>query len=162
MKSWQDSFERGDEIMTGPFTGKASDGRDMHYVVGALVEKEGKYLLIDRAIPPPGYAGPAGHIDKDENGEPEDTVEALKREVKEETGYEVEEHELLLQEEVSWNWCSKGVEVHYWNLFKVKVKGEPKRSKEETKSMGWYTPEEIKDLELEKVWKYWFEKLDII
>lgn len=52
------------------------DGKVHHYSVGALIELNGKYLLIDRAIPPLGFAGVAGHIDEGEAPE-----HALAREV---------------------------------------------------------------------------------
>jgi ADP-ribose pyrophosphatase YjhB (NUDIX family) len=67
--------------MPKPVLSKSKDGQPMHYSVGALIQKDGKYLLIDREIKPYGYAGPAGHIDEGETKE-----QALVREVKEETG----------------------------------------------------------------------------
>ena len=42
---------------------KASNGQILHYSVGALIKKDGKYLLIDRVNPPFGLAGLAGHVD---------------------------------------------------------------------------------------------------
>lgn len=132
-------------------------GERMHYSVGALIERDGKYLLIDRAVPPLGFAGVAGHVD-----EGEDAPQSLEREVKEESGLEINNYKLLFEEELDWNWCSKGVKSHYWYLFKCDVSGELERSKRETKSIGWYNGEEIKKLNLEPVWEYWFKKLNII
>lgn len=140
-----------------PKSGKSETGEGMHYSVGALIERDGKYLLIDRAIPPYGFAGIAGHIDKGETPE-----EALKREVREESGLEVKNHDLLFEEELDWNWCSKGVGVHYWYLFECEAEGELKRNGRETKSIGWYSLNEIRELELEEVWGYWFKKLDLL
>ena len=133
------------------------DGKLIHYSVGALIEKDGKYLLIDRNTPPLGFAGVAGHID--ENEAPE---QSLKREVEEESGLKVEKYELLLDEFVDWSWCNKGVTGHHWYLFECEASGELKRSFRETKSIGWYSKEEIKKLKLEPVWEHWFKKLKII
>lgn len=140
---------------------KSSDGRDMHYSVGALVERAGKYLLIDRTTPPLGFAGPAGHVDEGETPE-----QALLREVQEEVGLKIEKYEKLAEEELGWNWCSKGIGVHYWYLFACDVSGEVRRSYAETKSADWYTIEQIRKFKFEKklepVWEYWFEKLGLV
>ncbi len=129
----------------------------MHYSVGVIIKKDSRYLLIDRAVPPLGFAGVAGHID-----EGEDVQEALKREVKEESGLEISNYKQLFEERLDWNWCSKGVDSHYWYLFECDASGEPKRSKRETRSIGWYDSGEIKKLKLEPVWEYWFKKLKVI
>lgn len=139
--------------MGKPKKGRAKDGGQMHYSVGAIIQQKGKYLLINRAVPPFGFAGIAGHVD--ENEEP---VEALKREVKEESGLTVRKADLLAEEEINGNWCSKGIHVHYWYLFKCTATGKITRNIRETKSIKWYTREEIKNLTLEPVWAYWFEK----
>ena len=140
-----------------PKEGLSKKREKIHYSVGAVIEKNGKYLLIDRVNPPFGFAGLAGHVDE---GETE--VEALDREVKEESGVEVKNYSLLFEEELGWNTCSKGISVHYWYLFKCEVLGEIKIDEKEAKSIGWYTVEQIKDLKLEPVWEYWFRKLKII
>lgn len=143
--------------MPEPKLGKSKEKRDMHYSVGALIKKDNKFLLIDRAYPPYGFAGVAGHIDEKEN-----KFKALIREVKEESNLDVENYKLLFEEELSWNFCSKGIRVHYWYLFECEVSGIPKRNERETKSMNWYTMQEIKKLKLEPVWAYWFKKLKLI
>jgi len=142
--------------MAQPKESKASDGRVMHYSVGALINRDGKYLLIDRVNPPFGFAGLAGHVD-----EGEDTVIALKREVQEESGLTITSHKLLFEEEIPWNTCSKDIQVHYWYLFECEVTGEARKD-HEAKTMGWYTPEEMKELTLEPVWEYWLKKLGIL
>jgi 8-oxo-dGTP pyrophosphatase MutT (NUDIX family) len=143
--------------MNQPKTSKSKEGKVMHYSVGAVIEENGKYLLIDRKIYPPGFAGIAGHLDEGETPE-----QAIVREIKEEAGLDAENCKLLLEEEMSWNKCSRGIGCHYWYLFKCQVKGEINQNKRETKSIGGYTKEEIKKLNLEPVWKYCFEKLKII
>ncbi len=142
--------------MTQPKEGISSHKKLMHYSVGAVIKRNNKYLLIDRANPPFGFAGLAGHIDEDETPE-----EALIREVKEESGLDVKRYDLLFEEELDWNWCSYGVKVHYWYLYKCEVYGSIKKS-EEAKTINWYTQEQIKKLKLEPVWEYWFKKLGIL
>lgn len=137
--------------------GKSKDGIEMHYSAGILVECNGKYLLMDRINPPPGFACPAGHIDEGEN--PKDS--AL-RELQEETGIVVKDIEYVCEEEIPWNYC-KSVTVHYWYLYKSSVHSEEVTiEKDEAKSIGWYTPLEMKQMNIEEVWSYWFKKLKII
>jgi ADP-ribose pyrophosphatase YjhB (NUDIX family) len=143
--------------MAQPKEGRTKDGKPMHFSVGALIEQDGKYLLIERAVPPLGFAGVAGHVD-----EGEDERHAVVREVKEEVGFEVRDPKLLFEEELDWNWCSKGATSHYWYFFHCPVSGDLTRSMRETRSAGWYSKEEIKKLTLEPVWEYWFKKLDVI
>ncbi len=133
------------------------DGKTIHASVGAVIERDGKYLLIDRAAPPYGFAGIAGHIADGETPE-----QALVRKVQEEVGAKVETHELLYEELVDWNWCSAGAAGHYWHVFNCTFSGVLKENPEAAKSMGWYTPEEIQKLVMEPVWDYWFKKLKII
>jgi len=137
--------------------GKSEDGKEMHYTSGAVIKKDDKYLLIDRVKPPLGFAGVAGHIDEGEN-----EVDCLKREVEEESGLKVESYNLLYEEEIDWNWCSRGTGVHHWYLFECEVSGELEQNFVETKSIGWYSVDEIKKLKLEPAWEYWFKKLKII
>ena len=137
--------------------GKTQNGETLHYSVGALIQKDDAYLLIDRAIPPFGFASVAGHIDLGEAPE-----EALVREVYEEVGLVVTDKQLLFREELNWNTCSLGVDVHDWHLYACTTAGKVKRSEEETKSVGWYTADEMKSLTLEPVWEYWFKKLKIL
>jgi len=142
--------------MGQPKLGKTENGKDMHYSVGALIKKEGKYFLIDRAIVPLGFAGVAGHIDEGETPE-----EALKRELKEETNLDLVNYQLIFEEEIE-NPCSKGVDYHHWYVFECEVSGKIKRSERETNSASWYTQGQIRILRLEPAWEYWFKKLGII
>jgi 8-oxo-dGTP pyrophosphatase MutT (NUDIX family) len=143
--------------MTNPKLGIASDNSQMHYSVGALIRKDDEYLLIDRVKPALGYAGIAGHIDENENA-----VQCLSREVMEESGLKVESQELLYEEELSWNWCRRGIKCHHWYLFACDVSGQLKENVEEVKSIGWHSSDQIKKLQLEEVWQYWFKKLGVI
>lgn len=143
--------------MPAPKQVKSKNGQPMHFSVGALIERDGKYLLVDRAVPPLGFAGLAGHVD-----EGEEPLGAAKREVEEESGLKVKKCQLLFEEELDWNWCARGINTHYWYLYACQTSGEIKRNKRETKSIGWYLPAQIKHLKLEPVWGYWFKKLKII
>ncbi len=147
----------------------------MHISVGAIIRikhgaippngtihsnwnKEDKILMLDRAYFPFGWACPAGHADKGENPE-----QALKREIKEETGLKIKTYKLLIHEFVEWNKCVKGVKGHDWYVYEVgEWQGEIKQNKREVKEIDWFNPDEIKKLELEQVWSYWFKKLRII
>lgn len=140
-----------------PKLGKSSTSKEMHYSVGAVIEKDGKYLLIDRAKFPFGFAGPAGHVDQGEVSE-----QTIVREVKEETGLDVNGYKQVAEEEVYGDVCRRGVTVHYWNLFKCETTGEIVQNVEETKSIGWYTPDEMKKMELQPLWIYWFKKLNVL
>ncbi|MFC1697941.1 NUDIX hydrolase, partial [Nanoarchaeota archaeon] len=127
-----------------------------HYSVGALIKNDkDEFLMIDRAKPPLGFAGVAGHIDPGETPE-----EALVREVKEESGLDVVSYNLIREKNIDWNWCRKGIKGHYWYLFDVKVKGEINRSLTETKDISWIS--NIGDKTLETVWKHWFTDLGYI
>lgn len=142
--------------MAAPKSGTAKDGSEMHYSVGAVIKRGGKYLLVDRAKFPPGYAGIAGHVDEGEGPEG-----ALIREVKEEGGYRVKKCKRLFEEELA-NECRRGVKTHKWSLYECEVEGDMEWNPEETKSIGWYSPDEMKRLALEPVWEYWFRKLKVL
>jgi len=128
--------------------------------VGGILQRDGEFYLIDRKYAPLGWACPAGHLEGGE--EPE---KATEREFSEEIGLAVHSGKLLVDEMVEWNQCWKSEEGqgHYWCVFEMKDPGgEPVPNPEECKGGGWFSPEEIERLELEPVWRYFFEKLGII
>ena len=84
--------------MSNHLTTTASNGETTHVSVGAVIEREGKYLLIDRISPPFGFAGLAGHVDVGEVPE-----HAIVREVEEESGLKVVSKKLMFDEEILWN-----------------------------------------------------------
>jgi len=130
------------------------------YAVGAIITrtKEGvvEYLLIDRVQIPLGWACVAGHVD-----EGEDSLTAMKREVKEESGLDVTGQVKVISEEVKFNICKHG-HHHTWDVYVVEWEGDLKVDSHEAKDHGWFSVEQIKKLELEPVWKYFFEKLKIL
>ncbi len=128
----------------------------MNTSVGIIIKNNSdKILMIDRAAYPYGWACPAGHIDARET-----PSQAAKRETWEETNIDVKELKLLHKEYVGWNECVKGEKGHYWYVYKALTwEGQERRNLQETKNIGWFSSEEIKNLELEPVWEYWFQKL---
>lgn len=112
-----------------------------HSSVGMVVERNGKLLLIERRIFPLTYAFPAGHVD-----EGEEYQHAAIRELKEEVGLDTKKVELVAEGRVE-NPCSRPDGTwHYWKVYKIEAEGEVKRSEEETKQVGWFTKEEIRNL----------------
>lgn len=145
--------------MANPKLGKTPDGRPMHYSVGAIIKQDGKYLLLDRKNPPPGYACLAGHIDEGETPE-----QAILREIPEESGLEVISVKLLFEELLDGEdyACKRGIQPHYWYVYSAETKGNIKIDEKESKSLNWYTPEQLKTLKLERCWKKFFKELKII
>ena len=130
----------------------------MHTSVGAIIKNEkNEILLIDRVKIPYGWAGPAGHADEEESPE-----EALKREIREEVCLDIIKFHKLFHEFIPWNNCSRH-QGHDWFLYEViKWQGEAQKNDKEAKGMQWVKIEDLKNLKLEEVWQYWFEKLNYI
>ncbi len=130
----------------------------MHKGVGAIIKNDNnKVLMLDRVNFPYGWACPAGHIDKDE-----EPYQAMIREVKEETNIEVLKYKQVIHEFVQWNECSMGVRGHDWFVFEIKEWSGKLKQNKEAKQLSWIDQEKLKDLNLEPVWKYWFQKTSLI
>lgn len=133
----------------------------MHGSVGALIERDGKFLMVRRRYPPPGLACVAGHIDEGET----DRAAAIVREIHEEVGISgAEVTETLIDgEEVPGNYC-RSVDVHRWYVYRCQVPddAEPKFDPEETLGGGWLTPAELAQEDLEPIWRLWLERFGII
>lgn len=141
---------------------KERNGKTIHVSVGAIIrDKEGRLLLVDRAVFPPGLACIAGHVDEGEKPE-----EAITREIGEEANLAVKKLNLLLHDFIEWNECSKGVKGHEWYVFEAECAGTPEKNDRESKSISHYSIEEIRKLEaeekLELVWKHLLKELEII
>ncbi|MBI2632301.1 NUDIX hydrolase [Candidatus Pacearchaeota archaeon] len=128
----------------------------VHFSVGAIIKKGDRILLIDRAVPPLGFACPAGHVEHKENFE-----DALLREVKEEIGMQVFGYKLLFEETLYGNDCNKGAHNHHWIVFECEVRGDERKNRE-VKTIGYYSKEEISKLKLEPSWNIILKKLKII
>ena len=128
----------------------------VHFCVGAIIKKENKYLLIERKTPPEGFSCISGHIEMNETPE-----QALMREIKEESNLDLKGFKIIEEETLTENPCNKGSENHYWYIYDCEIKGDGRKSSE-SKSIAWYTPAEIKNLNLEATWRHFFKKYGII
>ena len=111
--------------------------------VGAIVRQDGKILMLYRKVFPLGLAAPTGHIEKDKGETPE---QALRRELREETGIEAETFRPVLQKTYS-NPCSKGFTHHEWAVYEVDSwSGTPTlMEKEKHEFLKFLTPSQIKE-----------------
>ena len=147
--------------MPEPKIVQTKDG-NQHFSIGAVIKKENKILLIDRKLPPPGYAGIAGHVD-----EKETPLEALNREVKEETNLNLVSHKLLFKKSIiAPEECVFKEKRHKWYVYECICEGEIKPEEKEVKSIGYYQKKHIKKLYknkgLEYAWMVIFKKLGVI
>lgn len=130
--------------------------------VGIVIEKNGKFLLIDRKRFPFYWAGVAGHIEKGEIPK-----SAAIKEVREEVGLKVRRLELLIKKRKFYhNPCRRGSKSHYWWVFKADFVGNVKIRPQEVKKARWFTYEEIKriamDGKLEPVWVKFFKIIKVL
>lgn len=130
--------------------------KKIHRSVGAIIRKDNKYLLMDRAVKPLGFACIAGHVEKGE-----DPDHALRREVKEESNLEVTSAKLVGEGVIDDVECVLGITQHEWKVYECQVKG-MLRPDAESLSMGWYTKEQMKNLKFEPSWEFWLRRLKII
>jgi ADP-ribose pyrophosphatase YjhB (NUDIX family) len=136
-----------------------------HLSVGAIIKNnKGEILMIDRLKQPFGWACPAGHID-----DGEESLEALLREVKEETGLDVISYTKFDIDHLNSDYrdcpqepCSRNINQHLWFIYNVVAEGNLIFKSDEVKAIKWCSIDEIKELKLEKVWEYWLTKLNII
>lgn len=121
---------------------------------GIILKRDNKILLLDRAFFPFGWACPAGHLNPDEK-----PVDGMRRELKEETGLSAVKPKLLLFRKRVKNKCVKGSKYHDWYVFEAGARGKIKKNKGEAKDIRWFTPQEIKTLKLESIWRKWLREL---
>jgi len=132
------------------------NSNDTNHSIGAIIHRDGKYLLLDRKNFPFGFACVAGHIKKNQTEE-----QALNEEVLEESCLKVISFKKVIEEYVDWNDCRRH-KGHYYNVYEIHTAGEPRICEDEAKSMGWFTPKQMKTLKLEPVWEYFFRKLGVL
>jgi 8-oxo-dGTP diphosphatase len=123
--------------------------------VGAIIKRDGHYLLMDRKFPPPGFACVAGHVEAGQTPE-----EAVIEEVKEEAGVDAISAEKVFEGNMPHDDCGMH-KSHYWHVFVVSVTGEPQLFAHEQWSLGWYTTKQIKQMPIEEAWQYFFKKVGI-
>lgn len=149
-----------------------------HTSVGMLVWRHRRLLLIERRKPPFGFAPPAGHVDDHGSFET-----AAKIELKEEAGLDAKHVELLIEGRRENTCRRKNGTWHHWRIYRVIEEGRLRRSRSETKRIGWYSEEDLRKLisrthrylrneinetqwrrspGLEPVWCEWFDELGLL
>ena len=114
-------------------------------VVGAIIEKDGKFLLVKekKLTAKDKWNHPAGWIDIEEN-----TIDAVKREVKEETGFDFEPKNILgiyvfvKQESVN---LHHAIKIIFTGNISNK---QEKYMEDEISEVKWFAPEEIEAMDL--------------
>ncbi|GAA1542491.1 hypothetical protein GCM10009678_26210 [Actinomadura kijaniata] len=94
-------------------------GEYWHATAGIFVRREdGRFLLFERSLFPPGWTVPAGHIDTGE-----DPRHAARRELREEVGLDAALPDLveLGVEDVVGDRCWRGSDAHRWHSYLVTV-----------------------------------------
>lgn len=108
---------------------------------GAIIRKDNKILLTKRSVPPYKnyWCLPGGHVEWGE-----EVKEAIKREVKEETGLDFRPVFFKYYDEII-----PKIKWHAVSLFFIgDARGEMKTKKDEVKKTGWFSEKEIKRLKL--------------
>ena len=110
--------------------------RDPKVVVTALVEREGRVLLVRRDIEPGrGLWGmPGGYVDWDEHPEA-----AMVRECREETGVEVAAEGLISVQHVTLAQGEGAVVLSY----RARLLRGQAEARDETQEVGWFSPHEL-------------------
>lgn len=113
------------------------------YVDGILITPDDKILILRRANYMKKFGGKWGFVGGSIEDKDKDSKSAIKREIKEETGYELtwnEEHEMKLFDKIN---RKDNSSTEYWV---IKLEGNPsiKISKEHSK-YEWYEVENNKD-----------------
>ncbi len=117
-----------------------SKRKGLYCGIVAVIEKDGKYLLVDRANRPYGHSFITGHVHYGES-----LRSAAVREVGEEVGLKVVDCDFFGEKEVRRE-CVRNCERHFCYFYKCEVEGEIKIDSREVKYAGWYSKEAIKKL----------------
>ncbi|MCP4663228.1 MAG: NUDIX hydrolase [bacterium] len=129
----------------------------LHYTVGAVIEWQGKYLLFRRRLFPFKYTIVAGHWDSSDS-----TPEAaITREIEEEAGIELHPADSPIVETLN-DPCRRGADFHEWRLYRFKVLRHMVTMSDEADIIGWYSPEEIRGIDLTIPTEHFFRKLQIL
>jgi 8-oxo-dGTP pyrophosphatase MutT (NUDIX family) len=127
------------------YTTKPKNFNARFEVVSCFINSDGKILLLDRQYNKPqgdSWGLPAGKIDRGEN-----KYEALKREVKEETGLDIIYHGLKYFGQV----YVKYPEYNFiYHMFETNLKGDLsiRINNEEHKGYKWVTPQQALQMNL--------------
>lgn len=137
----------------------ADDRRYWHESAGVVAENQaGEILLFARALFPPGFTVPAGHVDRGE-----EPMRAAAREVSEEVGLSVDDLELVAEADVGGDCCRRGCDDHRWHLYRARVSGRPAVwMNEEGGDARWVTVAEALALPLTFSTRYFLERLGAV
>lgn len=148
----QELYERafdsqyGKDILLNTAYGK------QHVSSGGLIERDGYFLVLKRRTFPYAYDFPGGHVEYNE-----DPVDTLKREILEETGLRVTKYELIFQGEINNSKCRYGVDSHFQNFYRCNTESDIVFLNPESEGVGWYTYEELSELNLVPGARYLFD-----
>lgn len=109
-----------------------------HWTAGALIEREGTFLVMRKRTWPYLWDVIAGHLKPGE--EPE---VAVIREVEEETGLRLVHPQLVFRGEIFPDPCRRGVNLHEWFLYRGGADGELRPDAREVAALRWVTRGEL-------------------
>ncbi|MBI2443952.1 MAG: NUDIX hydrolase [Candidatus Magasanikbacteria bacterium] len=115
-------------------------GGMQHFTVGALLQNEttGKYLLMKKRTYPQIIDVIAGHVRSNET-----TLEALQREVQQETGLALPNYQPRWEGLITNYPCRYGAPHHYWYLFANRFRAAPRPDLQEVDYFKEYSWEEL-------------------
>lgn len=109
-----------------------------HVDVAAIILRDNKILLTERRTYPFGLEIPVGHLEYNESLE-----QALKREVYEEVGLQVQSMTLLSQMEQPISYCRYGSDVEEWVVYLAECNTDEFISNNEIESIVWIDLDKI-------------------
>jgi nucleoside triphosphatase len=134
-----------------------TDNGTYHLSAGALIRKGNKFLLLKRRSFPFGFDFPAGHVEYNET-----PLDAVKREVMEETGLKITDTDLIFEGEMRGNKCKYGADNHVWFFYNCNYEPGVPFLNSESESLGWYSKEEAEKLDLVASAKFLLTRIENI
>lgn len=125
-----------------------------HWTAGALIERDGKFLLMRKATWPYLWDVIAGHLTTDE-----EPAAAVVREVSEETGLRLVKPRRVFQGEIFPDPCRRGVNIHEWFLFRGPADGGLRPDLLEVAELRWVTRAEMVGLPFGRPAYYIFDTI---
>lgn len=139
----QKLYERAIDSRYGRDVTINSENEIQHISVGAIIRDGTKILLLKRRAFPYGYDIPAGHVEYNE-----EPIEAVKREILEETALKVTHTKLLFKGVMKGNRCRYGADSHIWYVYECNYeKGIPILNPE-SEVIGWFELDEVNTLDI--------------